>query len=286
MSNLDPTQTVINSLHYDGNLYVGMGDYRVLIIDIDNYKQIHSIDVNVEVRSVKADNTHIFIGTLDEKIQVVNINDYSIIGVLDSELGVTSLHIDKDYLYSTGFKNLLHIYDNHNLELKVVLNEFNERINSVVSNEHFIITGEGFRQKGIVKFFDKKNNSLTKEIDSSTKRITKLCLDDDILVVGETEAVKLIDTIDYTSKNIDIGFNGDIREIVVDEKYYYITDKDTLFVINKENLEIIKRIEEPSGDLNGIIITEDKILYSSRDTIRFLSKDDLEPLYSMKINKL
>ena len=29
MSNLDPTQTVINSLNYNGNLYVGMGDYRV-----------------------------------------------------------------------------------------------------------------------------------------------------------------------------------------------------------------------------------------------------------------
>lgn len=285
MSNLDPTQTIINSLHYDVNLYVGMGDYRVLIIDTDNYQQIHSIDVNVEVRSVKTDDNYIFIATLDEKIQVLNINDYSIKAVLNSELGVTSLNIDSNSLYSTGFTNLLHIYDSHNLELKSVLHEFDERINSVVSNKHLIVTGEGFRQKGVVKFFEKKNYSVIKEINSSSKRITKLCLDEDTLVVGESGAVKLIDTIDYKSKYIDIAFSGDIREIVVDEKFYYVTDKDALYVINKINQEIYKKIEEPSGDLNGIVITEDKIIYSTRDTIRFLSKDDLVLLHSLTIHR-
>ena len=148
MTRLDPTQTVINSLHYDTNLYVGMGDYRVLIFDTKDYHLINTIDLSSEVRSVRTFQNKILIGTIDEKINIINRDDYSFRGVLESELGVTSVHIDTDYLYSTGFNNLLHIYDIKSLELRAILDCLSEKVNSVVSNKHIIITGDGFRQRG------------------------------------------------------------------------------------------------------------------------------------------
>lgn len=273
MSSSDPIQSMINDLliFRENLLFIGMGDYRVEILNLDDFTKIHTITTQTEVRALACNDKYLFVGTLQEEILVYSINGYQHIDTLKHELGVTSLYVDDKFLYSTGFDERVYIHDINNLKLLNILPTITERINTITSLDGVFVTGSGFKMGSSISFFSMDGFKLVDSIEIEAKRVVTSLMHKDVLIIGtgSPPQVQIWNCAEHKPLGRKMGFSKDINSMCESIRYIFVSSGNRIYLYNTTNYEFETSIKD-DNDIEVMCSNKDYLIYGARSKLKIL----------------
>lgn len=270
---LDPTQTTISSLDSDRNyLYTGMGDYRVLVINLINLEIKESIEEDLwEIKSIHVDDKKLYVGSLNEKVNVYRKPNFTKISEFRHKQGIQNLYVDSKFIFTTAFDGNVKIWNKDNYKMIYELQNHLIRSYAINTDNDYIYTGDGFTTFGAsLKIWNYSNFSLVKSLEKpKCKRILKIINDDEFIYSahGKPGQIRIWDKNNFNLSSVIENKYGDVSNLLVDQDYIIASSRDKIIFYDKNNLINIFTIDEAEKNVGSMTIKGQFLFYGARDNL-------------------
>ncbi|MCY3410667.1 MAG: hypothetical protein INQ03_03420 [Candidatus Heimdallarchaeota archaeon] len=284
MSVLEPTQSVVNALCiYQDKLIAGLGSYSVEIIDLNSMEKVSNIELNSEVRDMIICDNFLYVACLAEEIVVIDLDSMRKLHTLEFPLGVTNLHHNKEYLFALGFNKETRVFDLKSHELIGTLNGVDSKIQTVTTNDHFIVSGGCANENSNLIYWNEQLQPIH-NIEIEAEKIVETFIHEDFVILGTSGPNKMEIWSLGEKKPIarKLGYRAPINAIAASNRNIFVAAAGTMYIYNTKNYEFEASLTEPYGVINAIVTTNDHVIYSSRNKLIFRDVRTFDFVHSME----